>query len=68
MNGQCPWRRAQIRSAHGETSNYGRRCMWKAGHLGPHEVPRRAKQANDGVWVNPDTGQTITQHADEVAF
>lgn len=59
---QCPWRRQQTRASHGDLSTYGRRCMWQRGHLGVHEVPIRAKQSNDGVWVNPETGETFTQH------
>lgn len=62
---RCPWRRAQIRSDHGELSNYGRRCAHEEGHDGPHEVPIQAKQSNDGVWFNSKTGESETQHQDE---
>lgn len=63
---RCPWVKPQIRSAHGATTGYNRKCMWGIGHIGPHEVPPRAKQTSDGVWYNPETGQTLTQHQDEV--
>lgn len=65
---RCPWRRASIKNSHGEITRYGRRCMWEEGHIGPHEVPRRAKQASDGVWFNPDTGDSLTQHDPEVGI
>lgn len=42
--------------------------MWETGHVGPHETPRRAKQANDGVWFNIESGETLTQHDEEVGF
>lgn len=64
----CPWRRAQVKNSHGEITRYGRRCMWQLGHVGPHETPPRAKQASDGVWFNPETGQSVTQHDGEVSF
>jgi hypothetical protein len=63
---RCPWRRQQVKASHGDLTRYGRRCIWNAGHVGAHEVPRRAKQANDGVWFNPETGETLTQHGEEV--
>jgi len=58
---RCPWRRQQVKASHGWLTRYGRQCMWSANHTGPHEVPRRAKQSNSGVWFNPDTGETRTQ-------
>lgn len=65
---RCPWRRQQVKASHGTLTRYGRQCIWELGHFGPHETPRRAKQANDGVWFNPETGDTLTQHEDEVGF
>lgn len=62
MNDPCPWRREQVRADHGQLSHYGRQCMWERHHVGPHEVPIRAKQSNAGVWYNPETGETITQN------
>lgn len=41
---ECPWRRAQIRSDHGELSDYGRRCDLTLGHEGLHRPPKAAKQ------------------------
>lgn len=58
---QCQWRRAQVRSDHGELSNYGRRCDLIAGHPGDHRTPKAAKQTNSGVWFNPDSGDTRSQ-------
>lgn len=58
---RCPWRREQLRSDHGRLSRYGRRCRHQAGHADIHETPVRAKQANTGVWYNPETGETVTQ-------
>ena len=63
---QCPWRRQQVRADHGKLDPYRRRCHLEPDHEGPHQLPPKAKQANDGVWVNPETGETITQH-DEAA-
>lgn len=63
---RCPWRRQQVKASHGWLTRYGRQCHWEAGHLGPHEVPRRAKQSNSGVWFNPGTSETFTQ--DEGGF
>ena len=63
---RCPWRRQQVKASHGDLTRYGRQCIWPDGHVGAHEVPQRAKQANDGVWFNPDTGETLTQHGEEV--
>lgn len=58
---RCPWRRQQVKASHGELTRYGRQCKWDADHPFPHELPRRAKQANNGVWFNPETGETFTQ-------
>jgi hypothetical protein len=58
---QCPWRRAQVRSAHMAVSSYGRQCGGRRGHKGPHRTPPQSKQANHGVWYNPETGETETQ-------
>lgn len=60
----CPWRRKSVRNSHGDLSSYGRQCFWQAGHYGPHETPPRAKQANSGVWFNPETGETLSQPGD----
>ena len=62
---RCPWRRLQVRADHGEVRPYGRRCALAAGHDGPHEVPARAKQANGGVWFDPEQGETFTQDEEE---
>jgi hypothetical protein len=58
---RCPWRREQIRSAHGGLSTYGRQCDLELGHHGLHVVPPAAKQSSRGVWYNPVTGRTSTQ-------
>lgn len=58
---RCPWRREQVRSAHGDLSTYGRQCMHELGHPGPHVVPPAAKQSSRGVWYNPISGRTTTQ-------
>ena len=58
---KCPWKRLQAKNAHGDVTRYDRSCHWQAGHLGPHEPTRAAKQASSGVWVNRDTGETVTQ-------
>lgn len=58
---RCTWRRAQVRSSHGELSNYGRRCIGMAAHPGMHCLPKAAKQSTAGVWFDPATGYTVTQ-------